>query len=139
MQKGSPEHGIGKILEELGTDDPNDDSAQRLAEYISEEAFEHQLTKSEKEAAGMAFHYAFGITSGAFYGAAELLPQVTFGAGLPYGALIWAAADEGVVPLLGLSKGPAEYPLSTHDYAFTSHLVYGLTNEMARRAVRSVL
>ncbi len=140
MQQGSPERGIGKILEERGTDDPNDDSAQRLSEYVSEEVFDHRLTKSEKDAAGTAFHYAFGMTSGAVYGAAaEFLPAVTSGAGLPYGALIWVAADEGVVPLLGLSKSPAEYPLSTHAYAFTSHLVYGLANEMTRRAVRSVL
>jgi uncharacterized membrane protein YagU involved in acid resistance len=140
MQKGTPEHGIGQILEERGIENPNDDSAQRLSEYVSEEVFEHRLTKSEKDVAGTAFHYAFGVTSGAVYGAAsEYLPEVTFGAGLPYGALIWVTADEGVVPLLGLSRSPAEYPLSTHAYAFASHLVYGLANEMTRRAVRNIL
>ena len=43
------------------------------------------------------------------------------------------------VPLLGLSKGPTEYPVSTHAYALASHLVYGVTAEMSRRALRQVL
>ena len=74
------------------------------------------------------------------YGAAaEIVPQVTAAAGLPYGGLIWLGADEGVVPALGLSKSPGEYPVSTHAYALASHLVYGATTEGVRRAVRSIL
>ena len=64
---------------------------------------------------------------------------LTVGAGLPYGASIWIVADEGVVPALGLSKSPAEYPLSIHAYALASHFVYGLTTELVRRAVRTAL
>jgi len=44
--------------------------------------------------------------------------------------------DEGAVPLLGLSKPPFDYPLSTHIYAMTSHFVFGVTTEIVRRAVR---
>jgi uncharacterized membrane protein YagU involved in acid resistance len=58
---------------------------------------------------------------------------------LPFGAAVWLIADEGIVPAAGLSKSPAEYPLSIHAYAFTSHLVFGLTAELVRRAMRSVL
>ena len=77
---------------------------------------------------------------GAVYGAAaEFSSEITSGAGLPFGALIWLGADEGVVPLLGLSKSPTEYPLSIHAYALASHLVYGLTTEAVRRAVRNNL
>ncbi len=112
----------------------------QTAEAISETVFDHELTKSEKKVAGPAVHYAFGTTMGAFYGAAaELMPGVTAGAGLPYGALIWITADEGVTPALGLSKSFAEYPLSIHAYALASHLVYGLTTEVVRRAVRRAL
>jgi putative membrane protein len=64
---------------------------------------------------------------------------VTSGAGLPFGAAFWLLADEVSVPLLGLSKGPTEYPVSTHVYALASHLVYGVTAEMSRRALRQVL
>ncbi len=140
MQQGSPNRGVGRILQKRGEDDADDDATERLSNFISEEVFNHNLTESEKETAGTAFHYAYGVTSGAAYGvAAEFLPQVTAGAGLPFGAFIWIAADEGIVPLLGLSKAPTEFPLSTHAYGLASHLVYGLTAEMTRRAVRSVL
>jgi uncharacterized membrane protein YagU involved in acid resistance len=70
---------------------------------------------------------------------AEVAPGVTAVAGLPFGTLVWAAADEGLVPALGLSKSPAEYPLSIHAYALASHLVFGLTTEVVRRGVRGVL
>jgi uncharacterized membrane protein YagU involved in acid resistance len=53
--------------------------------------------------------------------------------------VFWLVADEVTVPLLGLSKGPSQYPLSTHLYAFASHLVYGMTAEYSRRALRQVL
>ncbi len=79
-------------------------------------------------------------TMGGLYGAtAELVPCVTTGMGLPYGALVWITADEGVVPALGLSKSPAEYTLSIHAYALASHLVYGLTTEIVRGALRRAL
>ncbi|GAC1446014.1 MAG: hypothetical protein NVSMB56_01250 [Pyrinomonadaceae bacterium] len=140
MQDGSPQHGAGRILQERGIDDGQDDATERLASVISVGVFDHELTKSEKATAGTGFHYAFGVASGAVYGAAaELLPEVTSGAGLPFGAFIWLTADEGVVPLLGLSKTPGEYPLSTHAYSLASHFVYGLTVEMARRAARNIL
>ena len=117
-----------------------DDATVKAAKAISEGVFGHELTKSEKKPAGAAVHYAFGTATGGLYGAmAELAPQVTIGAGVPFGAVFWAVADETAVPLLGLAKGPSEYPLSTHAYALASHLVYGLTAELSRRAVRHVL
>jgi putative membrane protein len=74
------------------------------------------------------------------YGAlAELSPQVTTAAGLPFGAAFWLIADEVTVPLLGLSKGATEYPVSTHVYSLASHLVYGMTAEISRRALRHVM
>ena len=69
----------------------------------------------------------------------ELAPGVTTGMGLPFGAAFWLVADETAVPLLGLSKPPTEYSVSTHAYAFVSHLVYGLTAERVRRALRKAL
>ena len=107
---------------------------------ISEGVFGHELQEHEKRPAGAAVHYAFGIASGGLYGAlAEVSPQVTTAAGLPFGAAFWLIADEITVPLLGLSKGPAEYPPSTHAYSLASHLVYGVTAEISRRALRQVL
>ena len=117
-----------------------DDATVETAKVISEQVFGHELQESEKRAAGAAVHYAFGTATGGLYGAlAEVTPEVTTGAGLPFGAVFWLLADEISVPLLGLAKAPTEYPVSTHVYAFASHLVYGATAELSRRAVRQVL
>jgi len=112
----------------------------KAAEEISEGLFDHKLKKSEKEPAGEAMHYAMGATSGLIYGAAaELAPMTTIGLGLPFGAAVWLVADDIVVPALGLAKPATEYPFSTHAYALSSHLVYGLTTDLVRRAVRNLL
>ncbi len=112
----------------------------KAAEAISAHILGHQLEADEKKIAGNVVHYAVGSTSGAIYGAAaELAPEVTAGAGIPFGSAVWLVVDEGAVPLLGLSKGPTEYPLSTHIYALASHVVFGLTTEVVRRALRRTI
>ncbi|MEN3328702.1 MAG: hypothetical protein V7638_3509 [Acidobacteriota bacterium] len=117
-----------------------DDATVETAKVISREVFGHELQEREKHPAGAAVHYAFGTLSGGLYGAlAEVTPQVTTAGGLPFGAGFWLLADEMSVPLLGLAKGPTAYPVSTHMYALASHLVYGVTAELGRRAVRQVL
>jgi putative membrane protein len=117
-----------------------DDATVETAKVISETVFSHELQENEKKPAGAAVHYAFGTATGGLYGAlAEVAPEVTTAAGLPFGAVFWLLADEAAVPLLGLAKAPTEYPLSTHVYAFASHLVYGATAELSRRALRHVL
>jgi hypothetical protein len=117
-----------------------DDTTVRAAAAISEGIFDHKLTASEKKISGTAVHYVLGTGVGGLYGAAaEIAPNVTAGAGLPFGALFWLVVDEGAVPLLGLSKGPMAYPLSIHAYALSSHFVYGVTAEVVRRAVRGAL
>ncbi len=123
-----------------GEKEEQEDATVKTARAISEGVFGHELKENEKKPAGTAVHYAFGTATGGLYGAmAEVAPQVTTGAGIPFGAAFWLIADETAVPLLGLAKGPTEYPVSTHAYALASHLVYGLTAEMSRRAVRHVL
>jgi putative membrane protein len=140
QQKGSPHRAIGRVLDEYGIDDPDDNAPERLANAIGKGAFDVELNDRQKETGGTALHYAFGASMGAVYGlAAEFWPQVTAGAGMPYGSAVWLAADEGVVPLLGLSKAPTEYAASTHAYALGSHLVYGATAEVVRRRIRRML
>lgn len=117
-----------------------DDATVKVAKAISESVFGHKLKASEKKPAGAAVHYAFGTVTGGLYGAAaEIAPKVTTGLGLPFGVAFWMVADEGAVPWLGLSKGATEYPVSTHAYALASHMVYGLTAEVTRRAVRNII
>ena len=117
-----------------------DDATVETARLISRNVFGHELEKSEKEPAGAVVHYVFGTATGGLYGAmAEVAPQVTAGVGIPFGAVFWLLADEIAVPLLGVGKGPTAYPVSTHVYSFASHIVYGATAELSRRAVRQVL
>jgi hypothetical protein len=140
LQQDLPDHGISLELQRRGSDDPDDNAAVRTGNAVSEFVFHHKLSKSEKETAGAIAHYAMGVTSGAIYGAAaEVLPIAKIGQGMPFGAAVWAIADEAVVPALGLSKPGSEYPLSIHIYAIASHLVYGVTTEVVRRNVRRVL
>jgi hypothetical protein len=140
LQSGSPQHGAAEALQERGQDEEQDNATERIAELVAEEVLHRKLTKREKELGGEIAHYAMGATSGAIYGAmAEVTPLTTIGYGLPFGATVWAVADEGLVPALGLSKSAAAYPLSIHLYALASHLVYGLTTELVRRQVRRLI
>jgi putative membrane protein len=112
----------------------------KAASAISKRVFDHTLTRAEKKYAGPAVHYAMGATSGAIYGAAaELIPAATAGGGIPFGTAVWLVADDVTLPAVGLSKWPTAYPFSQHAYAFASHVVYGLTTEAVRRALRSIL
>jgi len=116
-----------------------EDATVKTAEAITG-AFGHPLSNDEKKVAGPVVHYAFGATMGGVYGAlAELSPKVAAGAGVPFGTAVWLGADEVAVPALHLSKQPAESPLSVHAYALASHVVYGLTTDLVRRAVLRVL
>ncbi|HEX8000963.1 MAG TPA: CbtA family protein [Pyrinomonadaceae bacterium] len=116
-----------------------EDATEKIASAVSENIFNRHLAKDEKELAGALVHYAYGAMMGAVYGVvAEFAPQVSVGAGLPFGAVFWVAADEVAVPLLGLAEKPDKYPLSTHAYALCSHLVYGLTAEAVRRTLRRI-
>ena len=141
---GEFSEGLEKSSDEASKPNPTpewqDDTTVRAASAISERLFVHKLTPSEKKIAGPAVHYILGTGVGGLYGAAaEIAPKVTAGKGLPFGAAFWLVVDEGAVPLLGLSKGPTAYPLSTHAYALSSHFVYGLTTEVVRRAVRKAI
>lgn len=128
-------------------DDPSDaqetssePATVKAASAISEGVFDHALTKREKKVAGPAVHFSLGGSTGALYGvAAEFLPAVTLGAGLPFGTAFWLVADEAAVPALGLSQAPTDYPPSVHLEALAAHLVYGLTTEIVRRGVRHLL
>ena len=140
LQQGSPPYGAARELQNRGVDRESDDATMRTAQFVSETAFDHELSDSEKDRAGTVAHYAMAGTSGLIYGGlAEISPAVTIGMGIPFGAAVWLVADEGIVPLLGLSEPATEYPLEKHGYAIASHLVYGLATELARRSVRRML
>ncbi|CAN5833433.1 hypothetical protein BH20ACI4_BH20ACI4_29060 [soil metagenome] len=130
----------GDDKKEKKKEEGGENAPVKIAEAISETVFDHKLKKSEKEQAGNAVHYVFGTTVGALYGAAaEAIPATAIGYGLPFGTALFIGADEVAVPALGLSEPPTEIPMTTHAYALSSHLVYGLTADLVRRAVRKYI
>jgi uncharacterized membrane protein YagU involved in acid resistance len=100
----------------------------------------HHLHPAKKPAASAAIHYAFGGAVGAIYGAAAArTPDVTAWGGVPFGATVWLMADEMGMPMAGLSEPPTEYPLRDHATTLVSHLIFGATTELVRRAIVTTL
>jgi len=76
--------------------------------------------------ASQAVHYATGAAFGAIFGLfGRRVSSPILLAGALYGAMVWLFNDEALVPVLGLSRKPWEYPVSTHAKGLASHLVYG--------------
>jgi len=118
----------------------NEDPTMKMAELLSEKILHRKLTQAEKKKAGPIVHYSYGALAGAFYGAAaEVVPAVTKGVGTYYASALFLGGDEIGVAALGLAKSPLNYPLSSHANALGAHLVYGVTTELGRRAMRAIL
>lgn len=100
-----------------------------------------QLSHEQKKTFGPLVHYSFGTLQGGAYGGVTELTGVDGGfvPGLLLGAALFAVADEIAVPALGLSGKPTEFPLSSHVYGLASHLVYGVSTEIARRGLRAAI
>ncbi len=134
-QKGGehnyPEH-YGK------TEQESEDATQKAAGKIA--AIAHRpVSKKQKKIAGPVIHYLFGAAVGAAYGAAAEKLPVNKAAGVPFGAAVWAAADELAVPAAGLAGSFDQYPASVHLKSLATHVVYGVTTEMVRRGMRHVI
>lgn len=83
---------------------------------------------------GTAAHYAFGGALGLAYGLLSTrAPSLRAGFGTLYGALVWAIADEGVMPALGLSRGPRQLTSGVLAYGLLGHFVYGVALESTLR------
>ena len=121
----------GQQQQRKSSDDP---ATVKAAGEVSRRLLHRELEGSEKQTAGEIAHYAMGVVSGAVYGVtAAAFPVASAGLGLVFGTALWLIADETTVPALGLSKGPWEYPVSSHASALASHLVYGISTDLARR------
>jgi uncharacterized membrane protein YagU involved in acid resistance len=121
----------GQDQQQQSSDEP---ATVKAAVEVSRRVLHQELADSEKETAGEIAHYAMGVVSGAVYGAAAAaVPAASAGLGLAFGTALWLIADETMVPALGLSKGPMDYPVSSHASAWASHLVYGVSTDLVRR------
>lgn len=112
----------------------SEDSTMKVADAVVWLTTGHHLSNQGKQKGGPIVHYAFGTLMGALYGAvAELSHTATAGAGTAFGSVLFIAADEVMVPALGLSKPPAERPASDQLTHYAAHVVYGASTEMIRR------
>ena len=116
----------------------SDDATARVANAALS-TVGYQLTDPRaKQMAGEFVHLAFGALNGALYGAAvEMDPRLRAAAGVPFGLTVWAFADEGFVPALGLLRSPRESSAELHAYSALSHAIYGATTEFVRGLLRS--
>ena len=107
---------------------------------LAQRVTDRRLSVPERQTAETAIHWTFGTVTGALYGAAaESLPAVAAGAGLPFGIAFWVGTHGTVVPAAGLEPFPTE--VKPRQYAvneFAGHLVYALALEVVRRGVRQV-
>jgi H+/Cl- antiporter ClcA len=118
-----------------------EDSTMKAAGKISRE-IGRPLSPEERQKAGPWVHYAFGTSLGAVFGvAAEIKPEtlrrinpVFFGAA--YGAAVFVAAHEIVVPALKLSSNPLKEPVSAQISEFVSHLIYGIGTALAYDGIK---
>ena len=116
-----------------------EDSTEIVARKIAE-ATGKPLTKEEKKKAGRAVHYTFGTLMGVVYGvSAEILPEVTTGAGTAFGTLLFLGAHEIAVPAFQLAPSPAETPATDHLQHWAAHVVYGGSLELVRSLIRRLI
>jgi hypothetical protein len=92
-----------------------------------------------KQAAGNLVHYGFGSAWGALYG---LLAGSSRAFTTPLGALgfgvgVWVVSEDVMLPVFRVSAWPTAYPVRTHVYAITAHLVYGAAVWGAFQAIRA--
>jgi hypothetical protein len=113
-----------------------DDAAVRTGVVAYRAATGREPEPGRRPELGAAAHYAFSMGAGAAYAVlVDRFPGLARGSGAWYGLLVWAVADEGVVPALGLSRGPRQLPLGVHAHSVAGHVIYGVTLEAVRRAV----
>ncbi|MDQ6663963.1 MAG: DUF1440 domain-containing protein [Acidobacteriota bacterium] len=131
-----PAHSLASKLAG-GGESQGEDSTVKTASAISEGVAQHKLTPEQKKVAGPAVHFGFGGAVGAAYGvAAELLPEVTTGYGIPFGTAVWLGAHVVMVPALGLSKPVTESTIPNEATELVAHFIYGGVTELCRQWLR---
>jgi hypothetical protein len=112
----------------------NEDAAVRVGSIAYRALTGHQPDPEIRCAVGSTAHYAFSAAAGVSYALiADRVPSMRTCFGALYGTIVWAVADEGIMPALGLSRGPRQLPIGIHIYSLVGHWLYGATVESVRR------
>ncbi len=98
------------------------------------------LPPQAKKAATESLHWGFGTLTGGLYGlAAEFQPRSTAWRGAAFGLTLNRLMHEGLLPRTGLVEPVPEQPAQERVSEWVTHVVYGVTTELVRRAVRKRL
>ncbi len=113
---------------------------ENLAQDLSVAVTDKHLKSTNEELAEQGIYWAFGALAGGVYGmAAEATPVVRSGFGVPFGAVLFAATHESLLPVLDLAPSPVRKPAKYQISQLASHLIYGAAVEVVRQGVRELL
>lgn len=97
------------------------------------------LNRDEKLEAQKAIHWTFGTMAGVAYGVLAEFTDAEVGFGIPASVALFGATHATTLPATGLQAELDELPEAWWVWELGSHLVYGLTVDLVRRGVRSLL
>lgn len=101
---------------------------------------EDSVARRRRRQYGAAIHWALGIGAGAAYAVLRRRFQgLGSTAGAAFGTLFWTILDEGMVPALGLTPGPAAFPWQTHGRGLVGHLTFGTVTDGTLRILDRVV
>jgi hypothetical protein len=125
----------GEQRSKIEQDEP---ATVKAAAAVIQKTTGRRPTRTEKRAAGALLHYLYGAAAGAAHG---LLVELTgrrpsLPKGIASGLAVWLLADETLTPMLGIAPKPWESKPTAHALSAASHVVFGATTELARRALR---
>jgi hypothetical protein len=111
------------------------DAAELAGTSGIEQLAGQRMRPVSREWLGTAAHYGFSAALGVLYAATTTPERARPWRGAAFGTGVWLIADEGLVPMLGLSRRPDEMPPSVHLYAWAGHCVFGMTLDASLRAL----
>lgn len=98
-----------------------------------------ELNQEERRRLGEIIHWALGIGAGIVYSTfGRKIPAFRRAGGGGFGTAFWAAVDEGMVSLLGLTPPPKAFPWETHARGLAGHLTYGIVADRTLRVLDAV-
>ncbi|HUJ28745.1 MAG TPA: hypothetical protein VLW85_22145 [Myxococcales bacterium] len=128
-----------KVPPDLGKPEPEARGESSL-ETVARRAVEGLAQRGplDKEAKGRlasAIHYAFGAAWGGLYG---LLRESVAIPPPAFGALVWLASDNVLLPAFRVAAWPQHYRADEHRYALQAHLAYGAATAGAYALLRNL-